>query len=113
MATEFITIKDEHDPGDDWPDGRHEIVTVVTGDLAEKLRAHHGREGQVEVHQYGVEGGYSEYTVEWDWEAWLTIGGERIGPTGSDYSSIDLPPRARLSWRVDSLTRHLLDVGAA
>lgn len=118
--TQFITIRDDHRPGDDWPEGEHDIVTVIMGDLADKLRAHHGATGQVEIHQHGDEGGYSEYTVEWDWEAWLTIGGQRVGPRGDAYGSVDDWPdevaRARSgerTWRADQITKHLLEVGAS
>ena len=113
--TKFVNTLDDHRAGDDWPEGRHDIVTVVTGDLADKLRAHHNAAGQVEIHQHGEEGGYSEYTVEWDWEAWLTIGGERFGPAASSYRGFDDWPgemaRVRPGWRADQITKHLLEVG--
>ena len=121
MTTEttFITIRDDHRPGDDWPEGEHDIVTGVMGDLADKLRAHHDKTGQVEIHQHGDEGGYSEYTVEWDWEAWLTIGGERVGPRVDSFSQVDdwsdEVARARAgkpTWSAQQITKHLIDVGA-
>ena len=116
-GTQFITIRDDLEHGDGWPEGEHDIVTVITGDLADKLRAHHGATGQVEIHQHGNEGGYSECTVEWDWEAWLTIGGVRVGPRRDASGEVEDWPRqierarsAGRTWRADQIARHLLDL---
>ena len=113
--TAFTTITDQL-TGDEWPDGQHDIVTVITGDLADKLRAYHGLTGQVEIHQHGDESGYSEWTVEWDWEAWLTIGGQKVGPPNHcGWSEVEdwalAIERQKGTWRANQIAQHLLKVG--
>lgn len=113
MSEETRFIITRHDAiGEEWPDGRQYIETLIVGDLADKVRAHYKREGDVVIKQWGVEGGYSEYTVEWDWEATLHVGDFEVWGDGSyEYSAFD--PRDMIT--PTALARHLLDIakGAA
>ena len=78
--TTFHTIKDEHDL-QDWPDSTSHRETLVTGDLADRIRAKTGRVGEVTIHEHGTEGGYSEWTVEWDYEVVVKVGAEVVWRT--------------------------------
>ena len=50
--TTFHTIKDEHNL-QDWPDSTSRRETLVTGDLADRIRAKTGRVGEVTIHEHG------------------------------------------------------------
>ena len=50
--TTFHTIKDEHNL-QDWPDSTSHRETLVTGDLADRIRAKTGRVGEVTIHEHG------------------------------------------------------------
>ena len=78
--TIFQTLKDEHDE-QDWPDSTSHRETLVTGDLADRIRAKTGRDGEVTIHEHGTEGGYSEYTVELDYEVVVKVGAEIVWRT--------------------------------
>lgn len=115
MSTEPTTFIVTHEERDDqeWPNSTARTVTRIDGDLADKVRAHYGKTGDVEIHQEGTEGGYSEYTVEWDWEVELRVGNEVVwGQPWSEYSETDfrhegLVPKYGQPTR---LARHLLDI---
>ena len=119
MSTEptaFI-VTHEEETGEEWPDGHRVIVTRIDGPLADKVRALYRKEGDVEIHQEGQEGGYSEFTVEWDWESELRVGGVRVWPAQRggqpdwQYSEHDfrqgLVPKYG---RPTALAQHLLDI---
>ena len=55
--TTFQTLKDELNL-QDWPDSTSHRETLVTGDLADRIRAKTGRVGEVTIHEDGDEGGY-------------------------------------------------------
>ena len=65
----------------DWPDSTSHRETLVTGDLADRIRAKTGMTGEVVIHEDGEEGGYSEYTVEWDYEVVVKVGAEVVWRT--------------------------------
>ena len=71
--TTFHTIKDEHNL-QDWPDSTSHRETLVTGDLADRIRAKTGMAGEVVIHEDGSEDGYSEMTVEWVYEVVVKVG---------------------------------------
>ena len=113
--TEFITVTNDFN-SQEFPDSTHDIITVIIGDLADRLRARHDMTGEVRIHQHGDEGGYSEYTVEWDWSAWITIGGVKVGPEGEGYSEVDdwqyeINSGSR-GWSANDISKYLLEVGA-
>lgn len=78
--TTFLTLKDERDERE-WPDSTHCRQTLVSGALADRIRAKTGRAGEVTIHEDGTEGGYSEYTVEWDYEVVVKVGAEVVWRT--------------------------------
>lgn len=86
----FEVVRDDYREAD-WPNSRHDRETLVTGDLADVLREHYSKSGDVTIVEHGAEGGYSEYTVEWDWDLELRIGGDSVW--GQDYywGPLDLP----------------------
>jgi hypothetical protein len=78
VSTTFTTLSDER-AGDEWPEGEHDIVTLVEGDLAERVLAKVGKaSGVVTIEEHGTEGGYSEYTVEWEYDFRVLVGGEEV-----------------------------------
>ncbi len=80
--TKFTVLMSE-DNDADWPDRETRTVSRVTGALADRLRAKTGLSGDVEVEEEGMEGGYSEYTVEWEYEVTVRIGGAVVWRTTS------------------------------
>ena len=89
--TTFHTIKDEHDL-QDWPDSTSHRETLVTGDLADRIRAKTGMTGEVVIHEDGSEGGYSEWTVEWDYEVVVKVGDATAWST-SGYAEMEVGER--------------------
>lgn len=77
MGTKFTTLEDNYE-ADEWPDSRHTIRTLVEGDLADQVRARANRDGDVVIEEVGAEGGYSEFTVEWDWSIHVEVGGHLV-----------------------------------
>lgn len=75
--------------GEEWPNGSRRIVTQIDGDLADTIRAHYGKTGTVTLIEDGTEGGWSEWTVEWDWDCELRIGDDKVWGRDSDISEID------------------------
>ena len=116
--TEIFIVTHEEETGEEWPDGHRVIVTRIDGQLADKVRALYRKEGDVEIHQEGQEGGYSEYTVEWDWESELRVGGARVWPTqpggqpGWQYDVHDFRREGLVPkyGRPTALAQHLLDI---
>ena len=96
-GTVFVVLENEQDPGEDWPDGTSHIKTLVQGALADKVRARCGREGEVHLIEDGTEGGYSEYTVEWDYAFMVTVDGHTVYRTES-LSSIGVDPVEGQRW---------------
>lgn len=87
-ATEFITVRDER-TGDEWPTGRHSVVTQVTGELADKIRQRAERDGRVKIVERGEEGGYSEWTVEWEYDFRVYVGDEEVWSSEAGFSASD------------------------
>ena len=117
-TTTFTTIRDER-IDKDWPDSTSETHVLINGELADKLRAFHDRKGAVLIITMGEEGGYSEFTVEWDYEASLTIGGHVVMPPTWAQGHTPIEEQYASGgvvgggWRVDALAKHLLEVGGA
>lgn len=93
MATEttFTTVYDETD-GEEWPDGTHDRHTLVEGELAESVLRRAGLDGgRVVILEHGQEGGYSEYTVEWDYDFRVEVDGTEVFASNTpNYSTVDL-----------------------
>lgn len=96
-GTVFVVVTNENDPGNDWPEGRSHIRTLVKGALADRVRTRTGKAGDVHLDEIGEEGGYSEYTVEWYYEFRVEVGGETVFDTDS-YSSMEEDPVANARW---------------
>ena len=78
--TTFQTLTDEHDERE-WPDSTHRRQTLVSGALADRIRAKTGMTGEVVIHEDGSEGGYSEWTA-WDYyEVVVKVGAEVVWRT--------------------------------
>lgn len=72
VSTVFTLVNDDaSNPG--WPDNTTTKVSTVTGDLADQVRAKTGMAGRVQVTELGVEGGWSEMTVEWSYEVVVSV----------------------------------------
>ena len=91
--TTFITLRDDF-TADEWPDGEHLIETLVEGTLADRIRKRAGLDGEVIIHEFGVEGGYSEYTVEWNYEFRVEVGGKAAFASDYEYTNVTYPEPA-------------------
>lgn len=89
MSTTFTTVTDNYHPGADWPEGTHEIVTRVDGTLADQVRARSDRDGIVLIVENGAEGGFSEFTVEWDWDFKVTVDDATVWTEDGVYGATD------------------------
>jgi len=91
MSTTFVTISTDGSTDTEWPDGWEEIVTRVEGDLADKIRGKVGAvpEADVQIFERGDEGGYSEWTVEWDWSFRVEVAGIGNVWESDGYSQVD------------------------
>lgn len=79
---------DQPEPGrsaDDWPYPTRYSKSLITGDLADAIRARLGVEAHVPViiTEEVVSGGYSEYTQENDYNHTLTVGEHTVELRGS------------------------------
>jgi hypothetical protein len=65
---------------DVWPYPTSYTKSLITGDLADKIRERLGAEPHVPVMltEKRVSGGYSEYTQENDYEHTITVGNETV-----------------------------------
>ena len=89
--TIFQTLTDERDERE-WPDSTHRRQTLVSGALADRIRAKTGMTGEVVIHEDGSEGGYSEWTVEWDYEVVVKVGDATAWST-SGYAEMEVGER--------------------
>ena len=80
--TTFQTLIDERDERE-WPDSTHRRQTLVSGALADRIRAKTGMAGEVVIHEDGSEDGYSEMTVEWVYEVVVKVGDTTAWSTSS------------------------------
>lgn len=90
-ATTFKTTVDM-DNNADWPDRRTHVETLVTGHLADRVRARTGLSGDVTLIEDGIEGGWSEMTVEWGYDFRVRVGGVEAWST-EDQCGSSLPVR--------------------
>lgn len=65
---------------DDWPYPNHYIKSLITGELADRIRARLGQpdETPVFITETHISGGYSEYTQENDYEHTINCGAEVV-----------------------------------
>lgn len=78
---------DGRDP-EEWPYPTRHIKSIITGDLADKIRARLDLEGHAPVFitETVTSGGYSEYTQENDYDHTITVG-EHTVVLGSSWGS--------------------------
>ena len=73
MSTTFHVLRDD-ETIEDWPDSTHVRETLIIGELADRIRAKSGMVGDVVMVEDGTEGGYSEWTSEWDFDVTVKVG---------------------------------------
>lgn len=73
MSTTFHVLRDDETVAD-WPDSTHVRETLIVGDLADRIRAKTGLAGDVVMFEDGTEGGYSEFTSEWNFDVKVKVG---------------------------------------
>ena len=86
MSTNSVVVDDwEDEPlfgrsADEWPYPTRYVKSLITGDLADKIRERLGLEEGVPVHivEKVISGGYSEYTQETGYEHTVEAGGYEI-----------------------------------
>jgi len=71
--TIFQTLTDERDERE-WPDSTHRRQTLVSGALADRIRAKTGMTGEVVIHEDGSEDGYLGMIVGWVYEVVVKVG---------------------------------------
>ena len=87
LAEEWSTELDENRcpahafPGCDCHEGYHHAWDDLRAALADRIRAKTGMTGEVVIHEDGSEGGYSEWTAEWDYEVVVKVGAEVVWRT--------------------------------
>ena len=116
METKFTLIQEERNYRD-FPDSDAYTVTLIEGELADAVRSYYGISGDVTIHQDGQEGGWSECTVEWDWEVRLLIGNNTVWTNENyevyaeyQYSQYGLPRHAPRYTNPGDLSTHLFNI---
>lgn len=88
MATDDITTVNEYTDGysEEWPYPDEVKISVVTGELADRIRARTGETGEVTIEERVISGGYSESTQENEYTFELRISGSKVWETDDCYS---------------------------
>jgi hypothetical protein len=71
----------EPEGGWDWPTPPVNVESLISGDLRARILAKLGRADdgcEVKLAETEIEGGYSEFTVDYDYEIAVWIGAERV-----------------------------------
>jgi hypothetical protein len=111
VATPIRTWTDAPEPGrsaNDWPYPTEHAQFLITGDLAERVKAALGEppEAAVFLTEDRVSGGYSEYTQETDYFFELQVGSRRVTFDGySPYAGYGATGVARLSAWLEEVER--------
>lgn len=88
-ATQSKVVRSWSDPYEDgqdehsWPPPDSYVDYLITGQLADLIRARTGEQGEVHFIECTIEGGYSEWTVEYDYEVTIKVGSFRRKFDGS------------------------------
>lgn len=110
--TTFTLVRKDGVTDEDWPDNWTEVETKVEGDLADKVRAKVGAaaDAVVTLWERGQDGGYSEWTQEWDVEFEVRVDGLPVFKDSLGWSSLDedtgQPNELSRSWG-NGLTRFI------